>query len=112
MQKRKVVITWEAIYDVVEMTEYIEANFGISRANHFEGDIKKQMQKLGSLGGVFGQTCLYYRGQTIYKKPFPPSIIFYVIKEPEKEIHILRVLREEQNWEAILTRKQEYTYPR
>lgn len=63
MQERKVILTWEAIYDV------------------------------------------------IYKKPFPPSIIFYVVKEPENEVHILRVLRQERDWETILVQNQEYTYP-
>ena len=43
-------------------------------------------------------------------REFPLSIIFYVVKEPENEIHILRVLREERDWGRILKEKQEYTY--
>ena len=42
----------------------------------------------------------------------PLSIIFYVVKEPENEIHILRVLREERDWGRILKEQQEYTYPK
>lgn len=33
------------------------------------------------------------------------------MKEPEDEIHILRVLREERDWKKILEEQQEYTYP-
>lgn len=33
------------------------------------------------------------------------------MKEPEKEIHILRVLRQERDWEKALKEKQDYTYP-
>lgn len=67
MQEVKVILTWEAIYDIVEITDYIESDF----------------DKINLM---------------IYKKPFPPSIIFYVVNEPKNEIHILRVLREERNW--------------
>lgn len=47
----------------------------------------------------------------IQKKPFPPSIIFYIVKESEQEVHVLRVVREEQNWERILCDERDYTYP-
>ena len=58
---------------------------------------------------MFLKTQIFYRGYSIHKKPFPPSIIFYVLMKDE--VHILRVLREEQNWERILAEKEEYTYP-
>ncbi len=110
MQERKVILTWEAIYDVAEIAEYIEKNFGSARADAFEENIKKQMQAIGYLGGAFGNTHIYYHSYSIFMKPFPPSIVFYVIKEPECEIHILRVLREERNWKRILEERKNYTY--
>ena len=58
-----------------------------------------------------GGNNIYYLSYSIFKKTFPPSIIFYVIKEPENEIHILRVLREERDWGKILKGQQNYTYP-
>ena len=110
MKERKVILTWEAIYDVTDITDYIEADFGIERANRFQQDIQEQMQSLGMVGGMFGRTHINYRSYSIYKKPFPPSIIFYIVKDPENEIHILRVLREERDWETMLSENQEYTY--
>ncbi len=75
MQERKVILTWEAIYDVAEIAEYIEKNFGSARADVFEENIKMQMQDIGYLGGAFGNTHIYYHSYSIFMKPFPPSII-------------------------------------
>lgn len=111
MLECKVILTWEAIYDVIRITDYIESDFDRARADQFQKDIKMQMEKLEYMGSIFGKTYILYRNYTIYKKPFPPSIIFYIIKEPENEIHILRVLREECDWATILSQNQEYTYP-
>lgn len=110
MQERKVILTWEAIYDITDIADYIEAEFGRARADKFQNDIQEQMQNIKLTGGMFGKTRLFYRNLAIFKKPFSPSIIFYIIKEPESEIHILRVLREERNWSRILKQEQEYTY--
>jgi plasmid stabilization system protein ParE len=33
MQEYRIVLTWEAIYDVTDITEYIEDEFGLERAN-------------------------------------------------------------------------------
>lgn len=103
MQKYKVIVTWEAVYDIAEIADYIEAQFGTARADRFQEDIRERLDKLETTGGIFGKTVLYYRGYSIYKSPFSPSIIFYIIMESEKEIHVLRVLREERDWESILT---------
>lgn len=111
MQNYKVILTWEAIYDVAEAADYIESAFGMERADRLQNDMHKQIGNLGITGVMFGATNIYYRGYCIYKKPFPPSIIFYVVKETEKEIHVLRVLREERDWESALAERQDYTYP-
>ena len=111
MHEYKVILTWEAIYDVTDLTDYIEADFGRERADRFQNDIKNEMTKLGYMGSMFPKTQFWYRSYVIYKKPFPPSIIFYIVKESEKEIHVLRVLREEHNWGRTLTANSTYTYP-
>lgn len=110
MKEYKVILTLEAIYDVTDIADYIEVNFGRERADCFQADMQKQMKDIGYMGSVFGRTQIYYCNYSIYKKLFPPSIIFYIIKVPEKEIHVLRVLREECNWEKVLTKQQKYTY--
>lgn len=111
MQDYKIVLTWEAIYDVTDIADYIEAEFGQLRADRFQDDIKNEMNKLGYMGGMFPKTQILYRNYSIHKKPFPPSIIFYVLVEQKQEIHVLRVLREEQDWQSILSVTKKYTYP-
>ena len=111
MQEYNVVLTWEAIYDIIDIADYIESGFGMNAANRFQSDIKKQLEKLKYLGGVFCDTNIVYRGLTIHRKLFSPSIIFYVISDDKKDVHILRVLREETDWERILKQTQDYTYP-
>lgn len=68
-QELDIFLTWEAIYDITDITEYIE----------------------------------------IYQKNFSPSIIFYIIKDDA--VHVLRVLRHEQDWKNLLKRQKQYTYP-
>ena len=103
MHDYKVILTWEAIYDVTDI--------GQARADRFQNDIQAQMKKLGYMSGVFPKTHILYRNYYIHKKPFPPSIIFYVFMEHTQEIHILRVLREERDWTRVLEQEPNYTYP-
>jgi len=85
--------------------------FGQQRADRFQSDLKEQMQNLGQFSTAFPRTQILYRGYSIHKRSFPPSIIFYIIMEETKEIHILRVLRHERDWENILLQRSTYTYP-
>ena len=110
-RRNKIILTWEAIYDVTDIADYIEEEFGQQRADRFQSDLKEQMQNLGQFSTAFPRTQILYRGYSIHKRSFPPSIIFYIIMEETKEIHILRVLRHEQDWENILLQRSTYTYP-
>lgn len=111
MQEYKVILTWEAIYDVTDISDYIEAEFGKNRADRFQEDIKKEMEQLGYIGGGFPKTRILYRNYEIHKKSFPPSVIFYIMLEEQREVHVLRVLREQRNWRKILGKTKSYTYP-
>ena len=110
MQEYNVILTWEAIYDVADIADYIEAKFGRQRADRFQEDLQKQLNNLRYWGKMFGKTQIFYNNYAVYKKTFSPSIIFYIVEEMKKEIHILRVLREERNWREILSQKRNYTY--
>lgn len=111
MQEYNVVLTWEAIYDIVDITDYIEVLFGRQRADCFQNDIKQQAKDLGYMADALPKTQIIYRGYFIHKKLFPPSIIFYIVMDNVREVHVLRVLREEQDWERMLLQHQDYTYP-
>ena len=89
MQEYKIILTWEAIYDVTDIADYIEEEFGQQRADRFQSDLKEQMQNLGQFSTAFPRTQILYRGYSIHKRSFPPSIIFYIIME---KIH-LQIIR-------------------
>lgn len=110
MQEYNVILTWEAIYDVTDLADNIEEEFGWERADQFQNDIRKRMESLGQLSGAFPDTQILYRNYSIQKRPFPPSIIFYIVKKELQEVHVLRVLREERDWQNILENEQDYTY--
>ena len=38
MQEYKIILTWEAIYDVTDIADYIEEEFGQQRADRFQSD--------------------------------------------------------------------------
>ena len=44
MQEYRIILTWEAIYDVTDIADYIEEEFGQQRADRFQSDLKEQMQ--------------------------------------------------------------------
>ena len=79
MPKRNILITWEAIYDITDIAEYIEFEFGIDRADQFQEELKGQIDLLGSTNVIFKKTQFYYRNYSIHQKPFPPAIIFYIL---------------------------------
>ena len=79
MQEYKIILTWEAIYDVTDIADYIEEEFGQQRADRFQFDLKEQMQNLSQFSTAFPRTQILYRGYSIHKRSFPPSIIFYII---------------------------------
>ena len=43
MQEYKIILTWEAIYDVTDIADYIEEEFGQQRADRFQSDLKEQI---------------------------------------------------------------------
>ena len=111
MHDLKVLITWEAIYDITGIAEYIEELSGDERADLFQQEIYDEIEKLQYQASIFGKTSLLYRSYHIQKKLFRPSIIFYIIDEQDNSVHVLRVLREEMDWELRLSGNQKYTYP-
>lgn len=111
MPDYKIVLTWESIYDVAEIAEYIEDKFSQEKADEFQENIQKEFCKITTNAKLYQKTYILYRGYDIYKKIFKPSLIFYLVKEEDKEIHILRVLREERDWGNILKTTDNYTYP-
>ena len=109
MRKRRVIVTWEAIYDILDITESIELNFGNRVADNFQAGIYSKIISLGQDADVFRKLDMTYRGWIIRRRIYKKSLIFYVLEE--NEVHVLRVLTSDQKWEAMFEDDVEYTYP-
>ena len=111
MKGHKIILTWEAIYDIVDAEVWIYDYFGETRASKYRPAVRKELSDLTYQAGLFGDTHLDYRGYTIYKRPFSPAIIFYIIQDDG--IHVLRILREEVDWYDYFKNHKdfEYSYP-
>lgn len=108
MQERSVFTTYEAVYDVVETEEYIWDAFGESRAKRYYEEIRSKIKALSTNASFFGDSGFKYRGYHILKKPFSPGIIFYIIEDDG--VHVLRVLREESDWQKYFSTHEDYEY--
>ena len=108
LQKRNVKLTNEAIYDIVDTEEYITIKFGKKRALEYHASIYKEISALSTNATIFPSTGLLYRNYIIYKLPFPPAIIFWVVKDDG--VHVLRVPREESDWETFFKTHKYYEY--
>ena len=56
MQEYKIILTWEAIYDVTDIADYIEEEFGQRCADRFQSDLKEQLQNLRQFSTAFPRT--------------------------------------------------------
>ncbi len=110
VQERKVLLTHEAINDIVDAEVYITEQFGEARAEKYSADIKRLLRNLSVEGTIYCKSGFNYKNYIIYKKPFPPAIIFWIISQ--NSIHVLRILRESYNWQRYFRthRYYEYTY--
>ena len=47
MQEYDVILTLGAIYDITDIADNIEGEFGLKRADQFQDDIQKRMNSIG-----------------------------------------------------------------
>ena len=77
MPKRNTVLTWEAIYDVTDIADYIESEFSAERADKFQEEIKEQFRLLSEVNVMFNQTGILYREYNIYETVSTINNILY-----------------------------------
>ena len=100
----------ESIYDIADISDYIELKFGRDRADQFNDDIDAEGKKLGRQYKMYTDTGIFYRKKLIYKKVLSPSIIFYYVDDAIHTVYIIRVLRHERDWQKILRETISYTF--
>ena len=101
-------VTNEILYDIADLADNIEENFGSQYADLFEQEITDTLNRIGDNQNLYPGTGIFYRGNEIRKAVMSPSLVFYVVLEDG--VHALRALRQERNWEKILRTETDYTY--
>ena len=104
----RVRITNEILYDIADLADNIEENFGAQYAVVFEQEIETALKSLGERYQQYPGTGIFYRGNEIRKLVMRPSVVFYVVLDDG--VHALRALRQERNWEKVLRTESDYTY--
>ena len=110
MHDYEVIWSRESIYDAADIADYIEQRFGKDRADRFNDEIDAECEALGGDYRLYTGTGIHYRGKLILKKVFDPSIIFYFVDETDMKVYIIRILRNERNWQKILREGLSYTF--
>ena len=104
----RVRITNEILYDIADLADNIEENFGVQYAIVFEQEIETALKSLGERYQQYPGTGIFYRGSEIRKLVMRLSVVFYVVLDDG--VHALRALRQERNWEKVLRTETDYTY--
>lgn len=99
----KVKYTYSSRDDIREKKEYILKEFKYKGLGiRFSEKIKKAVNQLKIFPNGYDTTGFGYRGYDIHLMPFQSYLLFFVIDEQKREVTILRVLQDGQDWEYII----------
>ena len=111
MLNYKVLVTDEAINDIIELVRYIaEDLFNPEAAERLLHNLKREVENCGAFPMKFSDTGIKYRDYIIHKKVFESYLIFYVINSGSQEVYVLRVMKDLMNWCQILRTTEKYHF--
>jgi plasmid stabilization system protein ParE len=103
--------THEAIHDVTALAAYMIDEFKNHKAAlDFLDNYDYEVNRLSTFPFGFRGIGIEYRGYEIRLKPHGTYNIFFVIDTDENIIIVLRVLKDLQDWQAIIQSENEYHY--
>lgn len=96
-------MTEEAIDDVYDFERYMHFTLGNPiAASRFEKNIKREINTLVTFPPKHSATGIFYRGYMIHKRVYKSYLLFYIINHDEKEVYLLRILKDLMDWESHL----------
>ena len=103
MEHYRVMIAQSGKEDIKERKRYILSKFRYrTLAENFTQKIKKAVQSLDTLPTGYESTGFQHRGYVIYYKPYQTYLLFFIVDDSRKEVIVLRVLQDQQNWKYII----------
>lgn len=101
----------EALHDVERLAAYMMNPLKNEQAaKNFLNRYDKEAKRLSEFPYGYRGVSFEYRGYEIRLKVFSTYNIFFIIDTEENQIVILRVLKDRQNWKAILQDEDEYSF--
>lgn len=95
----------DALADIKEIKEYILITFKYrGYAENFSKKIKKAVQQLNVFPAGYRKTGYRIEGLEVYYRPYSTYLIFYVVKE--KEVIVIRILKDRVYWQAVIEKKK------
>ena len=70
----------------------------------------KEIQKLENFPFGYRGVSFEYRGYEIRLKIFDTYNVFFIVDTADREIVVLRVLKDRQNWKVIMGQETEYHF--
>ena len=103
MEHYRVMIAQSGKEDIKERKRYILSKLRYrTLAENFTQKIKKAVQSLDTLPTGYELTGFQHRGYVIYYKPYQTYLLFFIVDDSRKEVIVLRVLQDQQNWKYII----------
>ena len=103
--------TREALDDVEGFAEYIVKNFNnIDAARDFLDKYDREVERLKNFPFGYRGVSFEYHGYEIRIKSFDTYNVFFTIDTLGKNIFILRVLKDRQDWKSIFENQNEYHF--
>lgn len=107
----KIKETLEAINDVTNHAKYIIDEFKNHKAAlDFLDNYDKEIQKLKTFPFGYRKIGFEYRDYEIRLKPYDSYNIFFIADMVHKEIVILRILKDREEWQVTLQYQSEYRF--
>lgn len=109
--KYKVLVTDEAIDDILKLVKYIHRELGNpGAAEKLYSNLNREVSNTGLFPLKFSDSGIKYRGYIIHKKVFESYLLFYIIDDKRKMVYILRILKDPMNWQRILQNNKIYRF--
>lgn len=105
----RVLVTDEAIEDIFNLVKYIHIDLGNpDAADRLYTNLNREVANMGYFPLKFSDSGVKYRGYVIHKKVYQSYLLFYIIRDEEQAVYVLRILKDIMDWHRILEKKTQY----
>ena len=107
----RVLVADEAIEDIYGFFKYIHVELcNPDAAEKLYHNLNYEVKNMKDFPLKFSDIGIMYRKYVIHKKVYDTYLIFYIINDKNKDVYILRVLKDLMNWQMIMRKTKIYHF--